>query len=133
MKAPVPTERAVQRSILEMMGRAFPRVFVHHSPNGGHLAGDAAARFRQVGALKGDGMKTGFPDLIAIWNHGVAFMEVKRPGYSPSDVSPKQLELHAQLAEMGFTPAIVTSAQEAFAFLRERGAPTSVREWREAA
>lgn len=128
-----PTERQVQRSILAMMGTAFPRVLVHHSPNGGHLAGNDQARFKQVGALKGDGMKTGFPDLIAIWNHGVAFMEVKRPGYSPSQVSPAQIELHATLAEMGFTPAIVTSQEEAFAFLKERGAPTSIQAWREAA
>jgi hypothetical protein len=129
MKIAPPTERQVQRSILQMMGTCFPSVLVHHSPNGGHLAGDREARFKQVGALKGDGMKTGFPDLIAVWNHGIAFMEVKRPGYTPSCVSPQQRQIHAQLAEMGFTPAIVTSPEEAFAFLKERGAPTNVREW----
>lgn len=129
MKAPPPTERQVQRSILQMMGTAFPRVLVHHSPNGGHLAGNDEARFKQAGALRGDGMKAGFPDLIAIWNRGVAFMEVKRPGYTPSQVSPQQVQIHAQLAEMGFSPAIVTSPEEAFAFLRERGAPTNVRAW----
>lgn len=133
MKSPPPTERQVQRSILSMMGVAFPRVLVHHSPNGGHLAGDREARFKQVGALKGDGMKVGWPDLTAVWNHGVAFLEVKRPGYSPSEVSPKQREIHATLAEMGFTPAIVTSPEEAFQFLKERGAPTNQREWRQAA
>lgn len=133
MKPPPPTERIVQRQILAMIGTAFPRVFVHHSPNGGHLAGNDAARFKQVGALKGDGMKVGFPDLIAFWNHGVALMEVKRPGYSPSAVKPAQIQVHATLAEMGFAPAIVTSPAEAFAFLRERGAPTNQREWREAA
>lgn len=133
MKAPIPNERQVQRSILQMMGIAFPRVLVHHSPNGGHLAGDASARFRQVGALKGDGMKVGWPDLTCVWNHGIAFMEVKRPRYCPSDISPDQIKIHVQLAEMGFTVAIVTSDEDAFAFLRERGAPTNVREWREAA
>jgi len=129
----VPTERQVQRSILSMMGVCFPSVLVHHSPNGGHLAGDREARFKQVGALKGDGMKIGWPDLACVWNHGIAFMEVKRPGYTPSMVSPQQVKIHDQLAEMGFTPAIVTSPAEAFAFLREKGAPTNVREWREAA
>lgn len=133
MRKPVISERQTQRSILAMMGRAFPHVLVHHSPNGGHLAGDREARFRQVGALKGDGMKIGWPDLTCIWNRGVAFMEVKRPGYSPSDVSPQQHEIHARLAEMGFAPAIVTSSEEAFAFLKERGAPTNVQAWREAA
>lgn len=133
MKAPPPTERQVQRAILQMMGRAFPSVLVHHSPNGGHLAGNDQARFKQVGALKGDGMKVGWPDLTCVWNRGVAFMEVKRPGYSPSQVSPQQLQIHAQLAEMGFAPAIVTSEEDAFAFLRERGAPTNIREWKVAA
>lgn len=126
-------ERDVQRSILRMCGTCFPDVLIHHSPNGGHLAGDKMARWRQVGALKGDGMKTGFPDLIAIWNRGVAFMEVKRPKYTPSDVSDDQRKLHKRLMELGFEPAIVTSAAEAFSFLKERGAPTNVRDWREAA
>lgn len=128
-----PTERQVQRSILEMAGICFPSVLIHHSPNGGHLAGDREARFKQVGALKGDGMKPGFPDLLCVWNHGVAFIEVKRPGYRPSDVSPDQARMHARLAELGFTPAIVTSSDEAFAFLKQRGAPTTVKEWRVAA
>jgi hypothetical protein len=133
VKRPAFTERAVQRAILGMMGVCFPSVLVHHSPNGGHLAGDREARFKQVGALKGDGMKVGWPDLTCVWNRGVAFMEVKRPGYRPSEVSPQQHEIHARLAELGFAPAIVTSAEEAFAFLKERGAPTNIREWREAA
>ena len=133
MKAPLPTERQVQRSILQMAGRAFPDVLIHHSPNGAHLSGDKVARCMQIGALKGDGMKTGFPDLIAIWNYGVAFMEVKRPKYSPSDIKPDQREIHARLTELGFAPAIVTSPEEAFAFLKERGAPSNITAWRQAA
>lgn len=129
----IPSERQVQRDILRMAGICFPDVLIHHSPNGGHLAGDKIARFKQVGALKGDGMKAGFPDLIAIWNRGIAFMEVKRPKYTPSCVSDDQRKIHRHLAELGFEPAIVTSPSEAFAFLRERGAPTRVLEWREAA
>jgi|SRR5689334_3566273 len=106
-----------------MIGRSFPRVLVHHSPNGGHLAGDREARFKQVGALKGDGMKVGFPDLACYWNHGHCLMEVKRPGYTPSCVSDAQRAMHVTLAEMGYQPAIVTCEEEAFQFLRDRGAP----------
>ena len=127
-----PTERQVQRAILRMAGICFPSVFIHHSPNGAHLAGSDTARFAQVGALKGDGMKVGFPDLICIWNRGVAFMETKRPGCA-KNLSPAQVQIHAELREMGFTPAIVTSTEEAFAFLKDRGAPTHIRDWREAA
>lgn len=126
-RAPKPNERQAQRSILAMMGRCFPAVLVHHSPNGGHLAGDEEARFRQVGALKGDGMKVGWPDPTCLWNHGVAFMEVKRPGYRPSDVSDAQKAIHTQLAELGFQVRIVSNDEEAFLFLMERGAPWSGR------
>jgi hypothetical protein len=130
MKPPQPSERQIQRSILAMCGVAFPDVLIAHVPNGAHLSGDDRARCMQMGALKGDGLKIGFPDLIAIWNHGVAFLEVKRPG---GKLSPQQLIMHVRLNELGFTPAVVTSPGEAFAFLKERGAPSRVREWREAA
>lgn len=126
------SERGVQRSILAMLGVAFPSVLAHHSPNGGHLAGDQLARFKQVGALKGDGMKTGFPDLLVVWAGGIAFLEVKRPKYSPSDVRDDQIRLHAQLRDMGFPVAIVTSPAEAFTVLKEQGAPTNLLDWREA-
>lgn len=133
MKGPIPTERSVQRAILSMAGYCFPRVLLVHVPNGAFLGEDVTARKRTMGMLLGDGLKPGFCDLIAYWNHGHALMEVKRPGYCPSDVTPRQVEMHALLAEMGFTPAIVTSPAEAFQFLRDKGAPTNVREWREAA
>ena len=123
MNAPIPTERQVQRSILDMMGKLFPSVLCHQSPNGGHLAGDRQARFKQVGALKGDGMKVGWPDLTCVWNRGVAFMEVKRPGWTASCVSEQQLQIHEKLADCGFKPAIVSSVEEARDFLLDRGAP----------
>jgi VRR-NUC domain len=123
VKAPVPTERQTQRAILGMIGRSFPAVFVAHVPNGAHLAGGDVSRFKQMGALKGDGLKKGFPDLIAYWNHGHALIEVKRPGFSPSQVSEDQSRIHQTLLEMGWRVAVVSSTQEAFEFLRERGAP----------
>lgn len=129
MKTLQPSERQVQRSILEMMGVAFPRVLVIHVPNGAYLGSNEAERKRTMGMLLGDGLKPGFPDLSVYWNNGHALIEVKRPGYSPSEVSQKQREIHAQLSEMGYAPAIVTSPEEAFAFLKERGAPTNLRSW----
>ena len=118
-----PNERQTQRAILAMMGRSFPTVFVTHVPNGAHLAGGDVSRFKQMGALKGDGLKAGFPDLICYWNHGHAPIEVKRPGYSPSQVSDAQKAVHQTLAECGYPVAVVTSAEEALAFLVARGAP----------
>ena len=130
VKGHIPTERQVQRAIKEMLGRFFPKVLVWHVPNGAYLGDDVQARKRTMGILLGDGLKPGAPDLALYWNHGHALIEVKRPG---GKVSPEQEKIHAQLAEMGFTVGICTSTAEAFAFLKERGAPTSVRAWQEAA
>ena len=124
MNAPLPTERQVQRSILAMCGVAFPDVFVTHVPNGAHLAGSSVARFKQIGALKGDGLKVGFPDLLALWSGGGALLEVKRPKLGR--VSPEQKALHARLEAVGWPVAVVTSDREAFAALRDRGAPVGV-------
>jgi hypothetical protein len=52
----LPTERQVQRAILAMAGTCFRNVFITAIPNGAHLAGDRVARFKQAGALIGDGM-----------------------------------------------------------------------------
>ncbi len=131
MKPPVPTERQTQRSILRMAGICFPDVLIVHIPNGAHLSGDERARCMQIGALKGDGLKTGFPDLMAIWNRGVAFLEVKRPGCR-GRLSPDQQYMHQTLAKLGFVPAVCTSPEEAYEFLRERGAPCKAT-WRAAA
>jgi len=112
-----------------MAGLCFPDVLIVHVPNGAHLSGDHRARCMQIGSLKGDGLKVGFPDLLAIWNRDVAFIEVKRPG---GKLSPEQKYMHQMLGSLGFPPAVVTSPEEAYAFLRERGAPCK-SEWKVAA
>jgi hypothetical protein len=113
-----------------MAGICFPEVLIAHVPNGAHLSGDDRSRSMQMGALKGDGLKIGFPDLLCVWNRGVAFIEVKRPG---GKLSPAQEAMHADLASKGYAPAVVTSPGEAHAFLIARGAPCRVQIWREAA
>lgn len=116
-----PTERQVQRGILALCGRVFPSAIIAHVPNGSHLSGGEAARCRQMGALKGDGLKVGFPDLIVIWNYGVGFLEVKRPKLGrTSDV---QHAMHTALRERGQRIAVVTSAEEAQAVMGEWGVP----------
>lgn len=114
----------VHRAILKMVARCFPRVLVHHSPNGAHLAGGPAARFKQVGALLGDGMMRGFPDIICLWSPGVgAMLEVKRPKLGR--VSLEQEAVHGRLEEIRWPVAVVTSVEQAFEFLRLQGAPWS--------
>ena len=119
-KPPKPTERQVQRSILAMCGACLPDVLVVHVPNGAHLGGDDRSRAMQMGALKGDGLKVGFPDLLCIWRSGMALIEVKRPGGKLSDA---QTEMHERLSGMGHIVSVVTSDAEAQAFLKSCGAP----------
>lgn len=120
----LPTERQVQRAVLAMIRTCFPRCFVHHSPNGAHLAGTGAAKFKQVGALLGDGMKKGFPDLAVFWpGKGGAFIECKRP--KTGKVSDDQKAVHELLEGLGWPVSVVRSVDEAYDFLKAQGAPWS--------
>lgn len=117
----IPTERQVQRGILAMARVCFPSVLIHHSPGGAHLAGSSTARFKQMGALKGDGMRPGFPDLICLWKGGIGFLEVKRAKLSR--VSPEQEQMLARIGELGWPVSIVKSVDDAHTLLKAWGAP----------
>lgn len=124
----IPTERQNQRAILKMIGLCFPRVLVHHSPNGAHLAGVGSAKFKQMGALKGDGMKPGWPDLTCLWSGGRgAFIEVKRE--KTGRVSPEQFAMHETLKMLGWPILVTFDPNEAFEFLHLQGAPWSGAKW----
>lgn len=127
----IPTERQVQRQILAMCGIVFPDVLLWAVPNGAHLEGNEASRSRQMGSLKGDGLKTGAPDLTLLWQGGCGFLEVKRP--KTGRMSDAQVAMHAKLISIGHKVAVVTSAYEAQEALLSWGAPASGARWREAA
>lgn len=116
MKPPAPSERCVQRAILTMIAWEFPKTFVTHIPNGGSRHAIEAAN------LKRDGVKKGMLDLAAYWPGGHGLLEVKRPGFSPSDVSPEQKALINDLREMGHNAAIVSSIDSARETLKLWGA-----------
>jgi hypothetical protein len=105
-----------------MCGTCFRDVYIHHSPNGTKLAGSKRDRQVAGGILKGDGTKTGFPDLICLWRGGGCLMEVKRPGQY---LSPEQKAVHGILTAIGWPVATVRSQDEAYAFLLKCGAPCS--------
>lgn len=120
------SERQVQRSILKMAGVAFPFVFIAHVPNGAHLAGNAQARFKQMGALKGDGLKPGFADLICLWRGKGLLLEVKS---ATGRLTDSQKELFPRLEAVGWPVTVVRSDVEAYRALKEAGAPWSGQEW----
>jgi hypothetical protein len=120
----LPTERQVQRSVLDMLRKCYPRVWYTSIPNGAVLAGDRSSRGRQMGAMKGDGLKIGAPDLLLLWAPGKgAFIECKRPKLGK--LSEAQIDVHARLAEIRWPVAVVTSMEQAYDFLFECGAPRS--------
>lgn len=123
---PLPTERQVQRSILRMMGTCFKDVLAVHVPNGAHLAGNDAERSRQMGALLGDGLKKGFPDVLCLWSPGKgALLEIKRPKLGR--LSSEQEAMHETLRRLRWPIETVTSQEDAYQFLVECGAPCSAR------
>lgn len=121
-RADIPTERSVQRAILQMCGTCFPDVFIHHSPNGSKLAGSLRDRQVAGGILRGDGVKAGWPDLICLWAPGKGCMiEVKRP--KTGKLTEDQINVHARLLGIGWPVKTVNNVDDAYAFLKELGAP----------
>ena len=104
-----------------MIRVCFPACLTHHSPNGAHLARASTARFKQMGALLGDGMLRGFPDILVLWPHGRgALIEVKRPKLGR--LSYEQKVLHEKLQSIGWPVAVCSSVDAARSFLTEGGA-----------
>lgn len=120
MTLPVPTERSTQRAIYAAI-RLNYRVVVHHSPNGAHLSGNGKQRAMQMGAMKGDGMMPGFPDLICVWPGGGKLLEVKRE--KGGKIEDSQKAAHSLLEAHGWPVAVVRSIDDALAALDAAGAP----------
>lgn len=114
------SERVVQRGIItiaEAMG-----CHAIHVPNGTHLAGGKLARAKQMAALKRDGLRVGFPDLVLIDRTAIrhiGFVEVKREvGGIVSDDQERWAE---RLVAVGFPYALLRQPEELMGVLREWG------------
>lgn len=126
MKQPPLLERPVQRAtirLLEMMG-----CHAVHVPNGSHLAGDKLARVKQMAALKKDGLRGGFPDLLVIDLRRPAgsneparlgVIEVKREGVEKLD--PDQVWWRDEMMRLGVPWALVNTPDGGAAALRQWG------------
>jgi hypothetical protein len=109
-----PQEAAVQRAIIDAL--RWRGIYAAHVPNAGKRSRAAGKR------LKGEGMKAGFPDLVVYGPRGKhMLLEVKRPGWSPSDVSDNQRDVHAILRDLGHVVEVVASIDDALAVLTREG------------
>lgn len=79
-------------------------------PNGAVLAGDARQRAIQMNSLKKQGLKVGFPDLVALMPFGrVGFIEVKCAGEQLTD---KQAAVHDYLIALGHRVVVCRSVAD---------------------
>ena len=102
------TEAGVQRMIRQYL--AVRGIESIHVPNGAVLAGDKAARGRQMNRLKEQGLKLGFPDLIAFAPKGqIGFIEVKSEG---GRVSDEQKACHEWLICLGHKVSVCRSVED---------------------
>lgn len=108
-KAPQPTERQVQRAVVNGLRRQGYLVFA--IPNGGTRNRNEAIQ------MKLDGVTSGIPDLFAIGAAGKpCWLEVKRP--KGGRLSENQKWAISALRERGQPVAVVTSYDEAIAAMR---------------
>lgn len=111
-------ESVIQRAVRQRLAiRGYEAVAV---PNGSHLAGDKIARIKQIAAMKADGLKPGFPDLIVIGRGRVGFMEIKTP---KGVMSQAQRNCRAWLEKDGQKFAVVYDAGEVDQVLLQWGWP----------
>lgn len=104
-----PLEKHIQRSVLAYL-RARG-ITTAHVPNGSVLAGGPRERAMQTNALKANGMRPGFPDLVLMHSQGrVGFMEVKREGEKQSEA---QMHWQGTLEFLGHRYAVVRSIDDA--------------------
>lgn len=117
MAAPHPLEKQVQQAVIAYLHTR--NIETAHVPNGSVLAGDARARAMQVNALKKNGMRVGFPDLILIASNGrVGFMEVKREG---EKLGENQIHWRGTIEGLGHCHAVVRSVEDAVETLTKWG------------
>ncbi|WP_452654166.1 VRR-NUC domain-containing protein [Sphingomonas bisphenolicum] len=113
-------ERPVQRGAIRLL--AMRGIEAVHVPNGSHLAGDKLARAKQMAALRKDGLRPGFPDLI-LFNRKmvlqVGFVEVKRE--IGNDLGDDQEKWRDDLQAWGFPWAMIRTPEQALDVVREWG------------
>jgi len=114
--APRPLEAQVQRAIIDRL--RWAGCMAVHIPNAGKRSLAGGRR------VKAEGMRPGFPDLAVYGPSGRhALLEVKRPGWTPSDLSATQRETHDRLRALGHHVAVVDSPEAAVAALTAAGWP----------
>ena len=110
-------ESAIQRQVRRALAQlGFECI---HVPNGAVLAGDRDKRARQMNALKADGLRVGFPDLLVYASGGrMGHLEVKTDKTSQND---NQRAVQGWMTAWGHKYAVVRSQDDALAAVKSWG------------
>lgn len=109
-------EGPIHRSVLSLLESILPGAVVHHSPN--EFPGKGEMVKRAIAKAKWNGMKPGYPDLIAHYKGDTMAFEVKAEGGTTSD---PQKEIHEALRSQGVHVAVVRSQEDTIEALDEWG------------
>ena len=116
-----PTEHQCQVAVIQFWARAcsgygLPEFSLLAIPNGG-------ARDAITGSLmKSEGVRRGALDLLLAYpteRHAGLFLEMKRPGASPSAISPEQRAFIEYLQSVGYAAGVHYSAESAIQTIKE--------------
>ena len=108
------TELEIQAGFRNKMRHKAPEVMLVAVPNAGRRTSyEALTRHRE-------GMVSGFPDLIALWDGKVAFLEFKN---RTGQISDSQIACLNRLVRHNFAVGVFRSPDTAVDWLRKQGAP----------
>lgn len=117
-------ERDAQKAVVAWLRAVLPPgslvwATVNESPA---QSRDPHARARFYASRRAAGVVTGWPDVgMIVPGPRTVMVEMKAPGYSPSDVSEEQRRVHAGLRALGIPVGICTGIDDVRAFLLSRG------------
>ena len=99
-----PTERTIQRCIVDTLRVRYPTALVHHSPN-------QANDFKRVNAMRADGTLPGWPDLTVLLPNGRSIhLEVKS---QYGRLSANQRGIIENMERLGHRVVVVKSVRAA--------------------
>lgn len=114
MKKTNPLEIDIQSAFRNRLRYVAPAVHCVAIPNAGKRGPKAIRQMQR------EGVSSGFPDVMILWQDNICFIEFKRPTGKLTD---NQSEWLIRLDQLGFQTAVCRSPEEAIEFLRKCGAP----------
>ncbi len=108
------SELSIQTRFRNKMRTQAPTVMLVAIPNAGRRSSyETLVRSRE-------GMVSGFPDLMALWDGRAAFLEFKNAG---GTISAQQIDCLNRLVRQNFVVGVFRSPETAIEWLRDHGAP----------